>query len=258
MGVRDSKPAIGAVLALIGAAAANAWLMSVVGATSVWLVTLAASVALAGCIGKAINGRWAGVVVSGTNRISLSRLQMLAWTLLILSALITAGSHNLYAGYDASSLDIALDPHLLIVMGIATTSLVATPAVLSLRSGDGGATILATKDSPAEASWLDIFRSDMADSADLPDLSKIQQFLVTLAVLSGYAVMIGQRFAALTGCMGTNANCRFAQFPPLGEQIVWLIGISHAGYVAYKAATKPTLGSAGAVAAVPSADGAVG
>jgi hypothetical protein len=226
-----------------------------------WIATLIAATVLTACIGKAINHRWSGVIINSRNMLSLSKLQMVAWTILILSTLITAAAHNIHAGNPVNALDITIDSHLLIVMGISTTSLVASPAVLSLKSGNDGQPAVAVKDTPSDASWLDIFRSDMADAADTPDLSKIQQFLVTLVVLSAYAVMIGKMFASFADCK--SCSCLFVMFPPLSEQIVWLIGISHAGYIAYKAVPKPPAAATvqAAAAVQPGAqpdDGAVG
>lgn len=226
-----------------------------------WITTLIATIVLTACIGKAINHRWDGVIINGRNMLSLSKLQMVAWTILILSTLITAAAHNIHSGNPVDALDIRIDEHLLIVMGISTTSLVASPAVLSLKGGNDGQPAVAVNDAPSDASWLDIFRSDMADTADAPDLSKIQQFLVTLVILSAYAVMIGKTFASFAECR--SHDCLFSTFPPLSEQIVWLIGISHAGYIAYKAAPKPPAASTVQAAAAAqsdsqSDDGAVG
>jgi hypothetical protein len=262
-------PAIGAAGAIFIGALANIGLVGIFEnhQMAAWIVTLIASVGLIACIGKAINHRWDGVIVNGRNHISLSKLQMVAWTLLVLSALVTATAHNIHVANPAHALDpaqalnIKIADHLLIVMGIATTSLVASPAVLSLKGSDGTPPV-AIKEDPADASWLDLFRGDLADSSEVPDLSKIQQFLVTLVVLSAYGIMIGKQFVALTACK-LGPSCLFSQFPPMSEQVVWLIGISHAGYIAYKAAPKPTAAPSGAApggAGAPGAanDGAVG
>ncbi|WP_404338760.1 hypothetical protein AB2M62_06825 [Sphingomonas sp. MMS12-HWE2-04] len=198
-----------------------------------WIIDLACICLLIGCIGKAINDRWSGVLVSPRNRISLSKLQMTAWTVLVLSALVTAAAHNLLIGDGANALDIVIDPNLLIVMGISTTSLVASPAILSLKEA-GSPAALARRAAAEDASWLDLFRGDLAETADTPDLSKIQQFLVSLVVIGTYAILIGAEFISL-GRAG-----RFANFPALSDQVVWLIGISHAGYIASKAAQTPS------------------
>ena len=45
----------------------------------------------------------------------------------------------------------------------------------------------------------------------------------------------------------------FASFPALDPKFVWLLGISHAGYLTYKAAPKPAAPGAGATEAAPAA-----
>ena len=61
---------------------------------------------------------------------SLSRLQMFLWTVLVLSGLMTAAISNV-ATNQTDPLTIALPQELLILMGISTTTLVATPLVLN-------------------------------------------------------------------------------------------------------------------------------
>jgi hypothetical protein len=188
---------------------------------------------LCGCIGRAITGRWDGVLVDGRNRVALSRLQMVVWTLLILSALITAIASNLSTSQNTAAFSITIWDELLAAMGISAVSLAATPALLTLKESASPGTVAVRSDAE-KPSWLDIFRSDEATDEMKPDLSKIQQFLVTLSIVGGYAVAIGYLFYHLP------ADTRFTQFPPLDPKFIWLLGISHAGYLTYKAAPSPS------------------
>lgn len=227
-------PAIVAALAIAAAAFVNIAYASGLGKTkvAVWLITLAMIALLCACIGKAIANRWDGVLVDGRNRVSLSRLQMLAWTLLVLSGLTTAAAGNLAIAGNTAALAIVIQDELLAVMGIAATSLAATPALLKLKeSASPGA--VATKSSTEKASWLDLFRGDEADDETKPDLSKIQQFLISLILIGAYCVALGNMFRGLAD------GVPFRAFPALDLKFVWLLGISHAGYLTYKAAPKP-------------------
>jgi hypothetical protein len=238
-----------AVFAIAGGAAANIWLAPQAGMMKVaaWLITMAMVALLCGCIGKAIAGCWDGVLVDGRNRVSLSRLQMLAWTLLVLSALITAVASNLGLPVNSQALAIQIPDELLAAMGIAAVSLAATPALLTLKGSDPdtGVSLAAYHDDPDDASWLDMFRGDDPAEANRPDLSKIQQFLITLALVGGYGVLIGDMFRHLEGS--------FRTFPALDPKFVWLLGISHAGYLTYKAAPKPAAPGDGGTEAAPAA-----
>ena len=61
----------------------------------------------------------------------------------------------------------------------------------------------------------------------IPDLGKIQQLLVTILLLTVYGVSIWKAFAK---------HSTIGALPPLDQSFIWLMGVSHAGYLAYKAA----------------------
>ena len=228
-------PAAGALLAIAGGAVANIVLASGVGQSKLaaWLITMLMIVLLCAAIGRAITNRWDAVLIDGRNRVSLSRLQMMAWTLLVLSALITAAASNLHLADNTGALAIDIRDELLAAMGLAATSLAAAPALLTLKTNAAGQSVAAGNNSQSQASWLDMFRGDEVGEEDSPDLSKIQQFLITLALVGSYGFLIGDMFYDLA------AQQKFDAFPELDEKFIWLLGISHAGYLTYKAAPRP-------------------
>jgi len=233
-----------AAVALAAAIGANVYLTgdNGKGLLWTWLATMAAILILTGCIGKAISGNVTGVIESARNRVSLSRLQMLLWTVLILSAFVTAAAGNLHLEDNVAALDIAIPPELITAMGIAAISLAAAPAVLSLKAAPVGTNPalaaapgisagIHTRADRARSSWLDIFRGDEQGNCDTPDLSKIQQFLITVALVGTYGCMVGAMFIA---------GGKIEALPPLDQNFVWLLGVSHAGYLAYKAVPHPS------------------
>lgn len=200
-------------------------------------------------IGGLINGRPAGAFIDNRNRLSLSKLQAGAWTVLVLSGFATAAAFNASVPSDyqtVTALAVAIPGELLLAMGISATSLVATPALLSLKSDEdphpdavaqatrrtGVAVVsngkVATKFSPDEASWADLVTGDEVGNAGTPDLGKIQQCIITLILLAAYADYVFQALAAPSGLISS--------LPTLDKSFVWLMGISHASYLAYKAA----------------------
>lgn len=242
----QAAPAILAMLAIVAGAFANVFLVAGGGSSKLaaWLITVAMIVLLCACIGRAISARWDGVLIDSRNRISLSRLQMVGWTLVVLSAVITAGASNLALDRGTEALVISIPNELLLAMGISAASLAATPALLTLKGDDrSGKTRAAGHANPDEASWLDVFRGDEQSDKNVPDLSKIQQFLITLALVGVYAVAIGNMLAngptpPVPPVPPLPAGT-FWTLPPLNANFVWLLGISHAGYLSYKAASKP-------------------
>jgi len=203
-------------------------------------------------IGWLVNNRPIGAFVDNRNRISLSKLQAGAWTVIVLAGLSTAAIFNLLAqGSDSgtvNNLNVTIPGELLLAMGISATSLVATPGILSLKEDQTptddqmaqaaqkmnvaqippGRGAVAAKPDPSDASWADLVTGDEVGNAGTPDLGKIQQLLITLLLLGSYAVYIFMNFQA--------SAAPISALPALDKSFVWLLGISHASYLAYKAA----------------------
>lgn len=206
-------------------------------------------------VGMAINGRPAGMFIDNRNRMSLSKFQAACWTALVISALATMVAARIAAGVE-EPLEVTIPNELLAALGLSATSLVATPALLSMKSqsppparSDVAATAsklgmavgqvdvtgrVFGRMQPGQARWLDMFRGDEVSNAADPDLSKIQQFLLTLLVLGVYTAALIQMFVA-SRQSATLILAPQASLPPLSEQFIWLLGISHASYLAYKA-----------------------
>jgi hypothetical protein len=204
-------------------------------------------------IGWLVNKRPIGAFIDNRNRVSLSKLQAGAWTVVVLSALVTAAAFNAVApgmsAANVSALNVQIPGELLLAMGISATSLVATPSILSLKADqptpsqtaqEDAATkmnvatssvkangTLVTKAKPEEASWGDLVTGDEVGNAGMPDLGKIQQALITLLLLGCYIGYAFNDFSAHTAVI--------VSLPLLDKSFVWLMGISHASYLAYKA-----------------------
>lgn len=223
-------------IALIGASLFANWSLASdeEGRVFAWLITGGAMIALVADIGWALNNRPAGVLIDNRNRISLSKLQATSWTVLVLSGLTTLVAAKL-EGVAAVRDPITIDGYLLAAMGISATSLVATPAILSLKTAPDGSSAVFGRAEPTQARWVDVFRGDDIANADSPDLSKIQQFLISLVVIGAYAFLLGKALYLGEAPEGQPNGLRMLELPRLGQDMLWLLGISHAGYLSYKA-----------------------
>jgi hypothetical protein len=76
-----------------------------------WLVALSLLVAFSAIAGQGITGRWSGLLIDERNMMSLSRLQMFLWTVLVLSGLMTVAISNV-ATNQTDPLAIALPQEL--------------------------------------------------------------------------------------------------------------------------------------------------
>ena len=102
-----------------------------------WLFTAGCMFLFVLFLGRWITSRPLGVFVNERNLMSLSRFQMIAWTILLLSAFFSVAAKRLYVlsvNREALPLNIAMDWRLWALMGISATSLVGSPLILSVKS----------------------------------------------------------------------------------------------------------------------------
>lgn len=210
-----SLPANVQQLAFLGESTLYAWLAIAV------LMALFAIVA-----GHGVTGIGRGVLIDDRHRLSLSRLQMLLWTILVLSGYMAAALSNIGRGM-GGPLDVAIPSELLLAMGISTASLVAAPAALAYKQRRRPGQVPSLPE-PRDSHMADLFRGEeTTDNQDL-DLGKVQMFLFTVVLVVGYALALGDQFAAQQGMISS--------LPNIDSAVVTLLAISHAGYLTKKAA----------------------
>jgi hypothetical protein len=204
----------------------------------------------AATVGHGITGRWAGVLIDERNKMSLSRLQMVMWTILVLAAFLTASLSNIVLDPLGSPLAIAIPTELLLAMGISTSTLIGSPLILSAKTGNpnedekaqtiqilasrgveanrlGNEGLVVTKSAPKDAQVSDLFNGEETGNAAQLDLGKIQMLYVTIVLLFAYGAAIGTTFASHAGIV--------TALPRVDASMIALLGLSHAGYLTYKA-----------------------
>lgn len=214
------------------------------GLSGAWILTLVLMALFVATTGKAVTRLWRGVLIDERNRISLSRLQMLVWVLLILSAFLTAALWNVH--HSTAPLEIAVPEAVWILLGISTASLVGSPLIkggkkerspapaVEIRDGvplarpappaDG--LVLVNRD-PRQAGWADLFGSEEVGNQGSLDLAKVQMFFFTAVVALAYGATLAAMFAG--------ADEAIRAFPDLDGSLLALLGISHTGYLTHKA-----------------------
>ena len=216
-----------------------------------WLVIMVLLGACCVVIGLGTTGLWRGLLIDSRNRMSLSRLQLLLWTVLVLSAFLTVAMFNIREDPMADPLNIEVPAQVWGLLGISTTSFVTAATIKSQKKnlevtreakdkttaalenvGDNSNKLadpqgaLVAYEQPENASVSDLFKGDEVISAAYFDLGKVQVFLFTLIVVFAYAAEVG---AMLYSTRVISA------LPELSTGIVALLGISHAGYLTAKA-----------------------
>jgi hypothetical protein len=217
-----------------------------------WLVVmllLALSVVVAG---HGIRRLWRGVLIDERQQLSLSRLQLLLWTVLVLGGYLAAALANLRSGTE-DPLAIAIPPELWAALGISITSLVGSPLIRKPKKDraedkeefqrtkeraiaqgiPGAATVVnegqvVEKADPRDSGFGDMFRGEETGNWASLDLGKLQMFYFTAIIVSVYAFALGAILADAGGQPIT-------EFPEVEQSFVALLGISHAGYLSFKA-----------------------
>ncbi|MCW5880574.1 MAG: hypothetical protein KIS91_06540 [Anaerolineae bacterium] len=235
-----------------------------------WWIVAVLLIAFVLILGHGIVGRPLGALIGARNRMSLSRLQLIAWTILVLSAWLTAALWNLANGV-ADPLKIALPTELWLLLGISATAMVGTPLVLStkmsrppdaeqamgqvqLAAARRGRAV-ATVDGEMGATMATSMMQDMglthrglvvanvsshdASLADLfmgDEVGNFAEVDLSKVQMFFFTVMIILAYAAALASMFMAARpAGIVAFPALNESVVALLGISQAGYLTYKA-----------------------
>jgi hypothetical protein len=215
-----------------------------------WLSIISLLILLVFLVGHGVTGLWLGVLIDSRNKVSLSRLQMLLWTVLILASFLTAVLSNVEQG-DRNPIAIHIPLELGLLMGINTLSLIGSPLILNMKKRcaaneaekDHALEVLARQavdisrvlihgqvivnHAPEAARLSDLFRGSETGNAGQLDMGKLQVFLFTLIVLFAYS-------AALAALFNQSA-ASIAALPAPDSGMLTLLGISHTGYLVNKA-----------------------
>ncbi|UCF44001.1 MAG: hypothetical protein JSV99_03515 [Planctomycetota bacterium] len=253
------------LLALIVVTCLVGWLIPASQIQLTWLLSLVALTMFTMLTSHGITGRfWLGWLINEQYRMSLSRLQMFLWTVVVVSAFFTSVLTNIKAGHLENALDITIQKELWIAMGISTISLVGSPLINSQKKrkktnkkeaektltrlgllAEGANEVekevvtakhysgqLHRNENPQDARLFDMVRGEETSNADVLDLTRLQNLFFTLILIGTYAVNLGSKLVADAGEI---CKSPIDKFPELGVSSIALLAISHAGYLVGKA-----------------------
>jgi len=246
---RKGEMVIVSLLCLIAPVGAGIYLSPLGG----WFVIALLMVLYFLFLGRWISGRPLGVLVNERNLMSLSRFQMVSWTVLLLSAffaIVLKRLSVLSSNPAASPLNVSMDPRLWALMGISATSLVGTPLLLSAKASQAPAPNAVAKAAQAlnepaadiqansqgtlysnahisDAAVTDMFQGDEIGNTAYVDVSKVQMFYVTVVAIVAYSYALYSVISHIYPQEG------FAM-PVPSSALVALLGISNAAYLTSK------------------------
>jgi len=203
-----------------------------------FLLDAATIVGLIGLLGMAVHGDPLGILIDERNKMSLSRLQITVWTVIILSALAAIGLSRVQANVE-DPLAIAIPEELLWVLGITVTALVGTPLIHkvkgdasrrrtpTLREGQEMLGRLVVNTTAAGAKWTDMFMGEEGPNTDHIDVGKVQMFYFTSIAALVYALSVSQ-------ALGGSASS-VDSLPAVSSGLAALLGLSNGAYLTNKA-----------------------
>jgi hypothetical protein len=214
-----------------------------------WAFEAVLMIVIVATIGYSVTGKAAGVLISPQKLVSLSRFQVVLWTLLLLSAYVTVVLRRLG---QPDPLAVAIDWRLWALMGISTTSLVGTPLLQIPKIGkelkEGAAAeaasafgqsveeveqqargILYCNPSMDDARFTDMFGGDEVGNTYFVDVSKVQMFVFTIVAAVSYGV-------SLYHVVNLADPATITAFPTPSAGLVAILAISHSGYLGGKTA----------------------
>jgi hypothetical protein len=203
-----------------------------IGVEAWWLIAAALLVGSAmewGRRNKEGYQHWSGILVDSRNRYSLTRLQIVLWTILVLSLLAAVFLTRHFAGVsygeEHNSMSIVLPGELLTLMGIAVGS-TALSTVIKLNKDQTRKEKIRTN--PDRPNWMDLITVEEGAKAYI-DPGKFQNLWITVLAVGAYCAMSAQHVA-------NTPPSTVNQFtlPGVDGTLLNLLLISHAGYIALK------------------------
>ena len=188
-----------------------------------WMISLIALTVLAGVIGNLSKANhFMAILIDKRNRYSLNQFQLVGWTLLILAAFVAVFIES----FPKATIPI-IPNTLLALMGISVgTSAFASGIKANKDAATAASPSLAKVVSAAAPKFIQLTLEEEGKAAEDEriSVSKFQALVFTLVLWVIFVILF----------LKTDP----ATLPTLPESAVWLIGISHSGYIAAKVPTQ--------------------
>lgn len=184
-------------------------------------------VALAAFVSIKLGRPWWGIFIDSRNTWSLSQFQLVCWTFLGLPLLVATAIWR--STEDAATAwDFHVPGELLALMGITIGSAVTSLAIKSTKDETRAEHIAAREASLTRPPFYDMLAVEEGTSGlKAIDVTKFQNFVITIGLLLSYLWIVVQAFAEL-------GQTRPDSLPELSQAMVGLLAVSHGGYLAGK------------------------
>jgi hypothetical protein len=190
-------------------------------------------------------GPFGALIDPQRGRYSLSQLQLVTWTVLVISAWLAIVTTRIVLQVPDQNgpLNVEIPQEMLVLLGISAGSLVSASAIKSNQASDGHLYVAGGRE---EAKWTDFWMGDQTGDHAYIDIGKFQMFWFTTAAVVAYGIQIS---SAITSAMpnpdlikeGVDiielARAGFndlTSLPIPHPSLVGVLGVSHLGYLTNK------------------------
>ncbi|MGD9700853.1 MAG: hypothetical protein AB7Q42_02765 [Acidimicrobiia bacterium] len=220
---------------------------------TVWIVLVLILAGFSAWLGSRLRGSIWAIFIDSRNTWSLSQFQLVCWTFLGLPLIFATVIWR--ASDDASSAwDFEIPGQLLALMGISLGSAVASLAVKSTKNTNRSLEIGARPASTQNPPFADMFAvEEGTDALKNIDVTKFQNFFISLGLLASYLWIVVDAFASLPQGVKVPTS-----LPSFSQEMVGLLALSHGGYLVGKIPNRPGNPETAAAAAAAAAANASG
>ncbi|MFS8097314.1 hypothetical protein LFM09_09245 [Lentzea alba] len=197
----------------------------VVMATTFWAWAVSAAVILGLAIGipKALGIK--DILHDSRGRYSLTRFQVVVWTVVMLSLMSGMAAGRAIAG-QSDVLGFTVPNEVLTLLGISLGSAVVAGAVKVTKSATRPESVAAYPLGQETGKFLEMLTIEEGKSAGKAiDVAKFQNFIITVLLVLGYVVQAAAALRAVPNPAGIGG------LPAFSDTFLILLGVSHAGYL---------------------------
>jgi hypothetical protein len=198
-----------------------------------WAVSAAILLLAMGAAGRISTGSYLGILRDNRGRYSLSHVQILLWTLVLLPLITGVAAGRLLGDAAGGPLGFTIPDSVLALLGISVGSTVAARAIKAGKNTRRQANIAASDrlDPPHLGQILLVEEGRQADR--LIDVTKFQSLVITLILAGSYVAMAASQIRR------AGSAAELTSLPDLAGTFGVLLAISHAGYLAGKLPDQP-------------------
>jgi hypothetical protein len=197
-----------------------------------WALSAGALFALALALGRTIRRGYFGILIDNRGRYSLTHLQLVLWSIVIISLISGVFWGRLFDNA-GGALKFTFPDELLALFGITVGSAVTASVVKSAKDTDRPGA-MAASDEQHPPRFAQIFLLEEGALADhVIDVTKFQNFWFTIILVAAYIGL------AVSTIKDAESAAKIVALPGFSGNFTTLLGISHAAYIAGKLPNRP-------------------